>query len=69
MMDVDVPPPPKSMAARVRDLAPGQSIAFRGSATSVNVTVSRIRAQFPEREYVTKTSAGVTRVWRLAEES
>lgn len=63
---VDRPPPTKSMADQIRDMKPGDALAFPGrSLNAVSVAASRLKRANPSLLFtVAQTDEGPT-IWRL----
>lgn len=61
------PPPEPSLREAIEALEAGQSVLAKNSPMgSVRTTVSRVRAQHPERRFKTGDSIHGPRVWRTA---
>jgi hypothetical protein len=66
-MIFDDTPPPPSLNRALRNLEPGKSVlADTYTLKSVQVMVSRFRADHPEREFTVRMTKDGPRVWRLA---
>ncbi len=61
--DIPPPAPPPRITQQLRNLKPKQSLFFTG--TSVKSMLTRVRGEFPNREYTTRREGDGVRVWRL----